>query len=554
MKKQIFIAIFLAALAVLLAGTALVTGVMYNYYEQQYIGALHDQALILKDGCDAYDNYLENFGTNEIRVTLIDADGTVLFDNSADITEMENHADREEFKEAILHGEGSGTRTSDTLLVKTAYCAVRLDSGDVLRVAKDQYTLGMFLMGTIRPLVVVLIAAAALSLVLAAGVSKKIVKPINEIDLDNVEDAVAYRELTPFLRKIAQQRDKITDSADELRKKQGELLTITENMSEGLLIISSDTTVLSCNSAARRLFGSTNSGSGESVLAWNRAEGFRHAVEGCLAGKRTEQTYERDGRVCRIIASPVSHGGEIDGGVLLAMDITESEQRERLRREFTANVSHELKTPLTSISGYAEIIENGIAKPKDVKRFAGKIFDEAGRLIALVGDIIKLSQLDENAPAGLEQVKLLEQARSAAEAVGEQAERAKVAIGVSGSEVTINSVPQLVRDIVCNLCDNAVKFNKPGGSVKILVEKTPEGGAVTVSDTGVGIPISEQERVFERFYRVDKSRSKEIGGTGLGLSIVKHAAAYLGAEISMQSEPGRGTSIRVEFKENTARP
>lgn len=547
MKKQIFLSIFLTALLVITAGTVLISGVLYGYYEGQYAEQLRDTARVIKSSIEAGGKDVPDAG--KIRVTIIEPTGGVIYDSVADPATMENHSDRAEFTEALKSGEGSGSRLSETLLEKNIYYAVRLSDGNVLRVAKTQHSFGKMLLGALQPIMIVVFVSIGLALALSSGITKRLLKPINEIDLENVEDAVTYEEFTPFLRKIADQRNSIIAAAGEIELKRRELAAITDNMSEGMLAVGQDGRVISSNISARQMLGAGEAMNGETTLAWNRSEAFTGAVSAALGGKASEARLEIGDRSYLITASPVRQGSSSIGAVVLIVDTTLSEQSERLRREFTANVSHELKTPLTSISGYAEIIENGIAKQEDVQRFAGKIHSEAARMIELVSDIIKLSRLDEAGfPCQSERIRLNDLAEEAAAAVRSAAEKAGIEVSVSGGEAFIYSVRPLVYDIIYNLCDNAVKFGKRGGHV--MVEVSAEGGhpQLAVTDDGIGIPHDQQARIFERFYRVDKSHSRLSGGTGLGLSIVKHAAAYISAEIELESQPSKGSTFKVKFK------
>lgn len=547
MKKQIFLSIFLTALLVITAGTVLISGVLYSYFEGQYAEQLRDTALVIKSSIETGDDEIPDAG--KIRVTLIGADGVVKYDSAVDAALMENHSDRREFKEALEKGESTVSRLSETLLEKNIYFAVRLADNSVLRVAKTQYSFSKMLLGALQPIMIVVFVSVALALALSSAITKKLLKPINNIDLENVEDAVTYEEFTPFLRKIADQRNSITAAANEIELKRRELAAITDNMSEGMLALAEDGRVISSNISARRLLLAEEGMTGESVFAWNRAEAFRRVVSQALDGAHSEGKLVFGSSVYYVTASPVKQGEQSIGAVVLIVDITLREENERIRREFTANVSHELKTPLTSISGYAEIIENGIARADDIPRFAGNIYKEASRMIELVNDIIKLSRLDEAGFMGqTEQLDLREIAESAAATVRAAAEAAGIEITVAGDPVTIKGVRSLVYDIIFNLCDNAVKFGHSGGHVRIGVTEVCGAARLTVEDDGVGIPHDEQERIFERFYRVDKSRSKQSAGTGLGLSIVKHAAAYLSAAVSVESEPGRGATFTIIFK------
>jgi len=545
MKRQIFRAILTVALAVLLSGVALIMGVLCGYFQDRMTAELAKSTAYIAHGLETQGRaYLTGGLPGDSRVTWVAADGTVLFDSREDPAGMENHAGREEIRDALLLGHGAAVRHSDTLSQKTVYYALRLEDGSVLRLAETQYSLWLLLLQAMQPVALVVLLAACLALWLAGRVSRRLVEPINAIDLDE-PDSAAYEELAPLVGRLRSQNLRIRRQVADLRRQREEFAAITENMSEGLLVIDRETQVLSYNTAALRLLGVEGPvEAGESVLALDREAGFRRCVEEALAGRRREELL---GDLCRrVLASPVEQDGAVAGAVLLVLDVTEREQREALRREFTANVSHELKTPLTAILGTAEILENGLVKPGDIPHFAGNIRREARRLIGLVNDIIKLSRLDEGGPtAQWETVDLYRTAKDVLEQLRPAAERRQVTLTLEGGAAPVRGVPQIVEEIVYNLCDNAVAYNRMGGSVAITVSAGAEGGRIAVSDTGAGIPQEARERVFERFYRVDKSHSG--GGTGLGLSIVKHGAAYLGARVELDSEPGRGSTFTVTF-------
>lgn len=548
MKRHIFRSILAVALAVLLTSLVLVMGVLYGYFQDRITGELAQSAGYIAHGLEALGmDYLTSGLPGDRRITWVAADGTVLFDSQEDPGDMENHAGREEIRDALLLGHGTAARYSDTLSQKTVYYALRLADGSVLRLADTQYSVWMLVVQAMQPVALVALLALCLALWLAGRVSWKLVAPINAIDLENPGGETDYEELAPLVGKLRSQNRRIQRQVEDLRRQREEFSAITENMSEGLLVIDRETRVLAHNTAALRLLGAENPAEdGESVLVLNREAGFRRCVEEALAGRRCEELLDREGNCRRCMASPVERDGVLTGAVLIVMDVTEKQQRETLRREFTANVSHELKTPLTSILGTAEILGNGMVRPEDIPHFAGNIHREAQRLIGLVNDIIKLSRLDEGGPVGQwETVDLYHLARDVLDQLAPAAEKKRVAVTLEGVSVPVQGVPQIVEEIVYNLCDNAVAYNREGGSVRVTVSQTAEGGRVAVADTGIGIPKEMRSRVFERFYRVDKSHSS--GGTGLGLSIVKHGAAYLGARVELDSEPGKGSTFTVIF-------
>ena len=548
MTKRIFRSILGVSLAVLLASLVLIVGVLHGYFQDRVSGELESLAEYIAHGVEENGtDYLTEDLPGSYRITWVDADGTVLFDNRQDPEEMGNHAQREEIREALILGKGHAVRYSDTLSQQTLYAAQRLADGTVLRVSSAQYSVWVLVLQALQPVALMMLLAFILAMALASRVARQLVEPINAIDLNDPAGSETYEELTPLLSKLRSQQRQIQRQMRDLKRRQEEFTAITENMSEGFLVIDQETRVLTYNSAVLLLlYAQVPTEEGESVYALNREAGFRRCVEEALAGRRCEQLLEKDDDCRQIIASPVEQDGQIAGAVLVILDVTEKEQRERLRREFTANVSHELKTPLTSILGTAEILQNGLVKPEDVPHFAGNIHRETERLIGLVNDIIKLSRLDEGGGLGQwETVDLYEEARAVLEQLAPAAQRKQVTTRLQGGEALVRGVPQIVEEIVYNLCDNAIAYNRANGSVTVTVENTAFGPRITVADTGIGIPREAQGRVFERFYRVDKSHSS--GGTGLGLSIVKHGAAYLGAQVELHSEPGHGSTFTLTF-------
>ena len=552
MTKRIFRSILAVSLAVLLASSLLIVGVLHGYFQDSVLADLTIRTAYIAHGIENEGIvYLEEDLPGGCRITLVDTDGTVLYDNREDPAQMENHADREEIHEAAMLGQGRAVRHSDTLSEKTIYYALRLSDGTILRVSDTEYSVWRLVIQAMQPMALVLVLAFVLALVLASRVSRQLVQPINALDLSQPGDQAPYEELAPLLGKIRSQNRQIQKHMLDLKQRQEEFTTITENMSEGFLVIDQETRVLSYNSAALRLLrGSVEGPAPDTAFALNREAGFRRCVEDALAGRRREELLEKDSSCRQVIASPVEQDGAIAGAVLVVLDVTEKEQRESLRREFTANVSHELKTPLTSILGTAEILQNGLVKPEDVSHFAGNIHREAGRLIGLVNNIIKLSRLDEGGPTTTwENVDLYQTAKSALDRLSAAAEQRQVTLELRGEPVQIHGVPQIVDEILYNLCDNAVVYNRPGGKVCVTVEDTGKSARVMVEDTGIGIPQKVQSRVFERFYRADKSHS--AGGTGLGLSIVKHGAAYLGAKVTLESEEGKGSTFTLIFPKSS---
>lgn len=552
MTKRIFLSTITVVVSVLLLSLALITGVLYEHFQKIQMDQLEvteefvEQGITL-DGMD----YLKNLNENDCRITWIAADGTVLYDNQFDASQMENHRNREEVKQAMEGSAGTSFRQSTTVSERTMYYAKRMQDHTVLRLSVSQSSVLFLLGGMLSPICFILLAACILSGVLSYRVSKKIVHPLSELDLKHPEQVETYDELSPFLQRIAAQNREIEHRVRELKKQQQEFSMITENMSEGLFVIDRNYQILSYNKSAVQIFSIENEPIGQNLLAVNRSQEFREAVDSVLQGRNTQKKLTLNGRVYQIIANSVyspDSEQELVGAVLLVLDITEKEEQERYRREFTANVSHELKTPLTSISGIAEIIRNGIVRPEDIPHFAGKIYDESQRLITLIGDIIKLSQLDEDqVPLERESVDLLEISRDVVQQLSSVAKKNGVSLVAGGTHGSVYGVRQVLSEMVYNLCENAVKYNQKGGRVSVDVKQSDAAITLTVKDTGIGIPKAEQSRVFERFYRVDKSHSKAVGGTGLGLSIVKHGAALHHAVIELNSEVGEGTEIKLIF-------
>ena len=552
MTKRIFLSTITVVVSVLLLSLALITGVLYEHFQKIQMDQLEvteefvEQGITL-DGMD----YLKSLNENDCRITWIAADGTVLYDNQFDASQMENHKNREEVKQAMEGSAGTSFRQSTTVSERTMYYAKRMQDHTVLRLSVAQSSVLFLLGGMLSPICFILLAACILSGVLSYRVSKKIVHPLSELDLKHPEQVETYDELSPFLQRIAAQNREIEHRVRELKKQQQEFSMITENMSEGLFVVDRNYQILSYNKSAVQIFGIENEPIGQNLLAVNRSQAFREAIDSALQGRHTQKNLTLNGRVYQIIANSVCSPDseqELVGAVLLVLDITEKEEQERYRREFTANVSHELKTPLTSISGIAEIIRNGIVRPEDIPHFAGKIYDESQRLITLIGDIIKLSQLDEDqVPLERESVDLLEISRDVVQQLSSVAKKNGVSLVAGGTHGSVYGVRQVLSEMVYNLCENAVKYNQKGGRVSVDVKQSDAAITLTVKDTGIGIPKAEQSRVFERFYRVDKSHSKAVGGTGLGLSIVKHGAALHHATIELDSEVGEGTEIRLIF-------
>ena len=539
---------FVCAL-VLTVGLAAVMGILYSNFDGQMRKELSKEAAYLTYGVEQQGvDYLKNIKDKSARITYIDQDGTVLFDNEADVSEMKNHSDRTEFQKAEKYGAGESSRYSDTLSEKTIYYALRLKDGTVLRVSGTQDSVLALVENLIFPLCGLLCLMLILSGIMASAISKRIVKPINELDLESPEENRIYEELSPLLSKIHRQNREIQNQLELAKQQQEEFALITENMQEGLIVIDKYTMILSANSSAWNLFHMDRGCQGESVYCLDREEEFRHAIEQVLSGEHTELVLKLNGSDIQLIANPVIRDKKTEGAVVLLVNVTEKLERESLRREFSANVSHELKTPLTSISGFAEIMQSGLVKCEDIPQFAGRIYKEAQRLLQLVEDVIQISQLDEEKTSYTwEPVDVYQVCKNAFESLKEKAKRLNVHLYICGEYMKMEAVRTLLEEAVYNVCDNAIKYNRNDGSVSVFLTQTAQEIQIVVKDTGVGIPKEDQDRVFERFYRVDKSHSKEIGGTGLGLSIVKHAVGALKGSVILRSEEGNGTEICMKF-------
>ncbi len=555
MSKRIFKAMMAVTLTTLLVCMALFIAILFPYFETQLSDELRNELEYLapnveRDGL----GYLERLGDGQNRLTLIDADGTVLFDSDADPAQMENHADRPEVIQAIAEGAGESSRYSETLTEKTINCAILLENGQVLRISSTQYS-SMALLASLTPsLLLVLIFAALVAVTIAYKLSQRLTKPLNEIDLEHPQvNQAPYEELKPLLRRLHHQNRQIREQIQQLQAQKRQFTAITDNMREGFLVLDADGLVLSYNSSATRLLQPEKPLDGHNIRDLTDEPDFLESLHGAQEGEHVESLVPLHGRICQLFANPVYQESTLTGIVLVLLDVTEQQEREGLRREFSANVSHELKTPLTSIAGIAEIMKSGMIAPADVPHFAGKIYDESQRLIQLVRDIIRISQLDENnihdTPVPVELKKCAARNLSLLESA---ADAADVTLLLEGEEAVIQAVPAILDEMVYNLCENAVKYNRPGGSVTVTVRSDAAHVTLEVADTGIGIAPEHHSRVFERFYRVDKSHSKEIGGTGLGLSIVKHGAAFHHAQVELESALDKGTTVRIIFPKNAS--
>ena len=549
MTKKIFKSTVLVSAMILILGSALVMGILYRYFGKQLDGELEKEASYLAYGVEQSGvNYLEHLKQKDARMTYIDASGNVLYDSQADISSMENHSDRKEFEEAVQKGHGYAERMSSTLSEKTVYYARKLTDGTVLRVAAVHSSILALMLQLLPSVIGVAIVMLILAGIAAARISAKIVKPINTLDLDHPEDNQIYEEVGPLLSRIHKQNYQIQMQLETARRNQEEFQIITENMQEGLLVIDAYTMILSGNSSVWRMFQLREPKTGDSVYSLDRNEDFRKVVEDVLKGQHGSAMLQLDGEYVQLIANPVSRDDRVVGAVLLLVNETEKVERENLRREFSANVSHELKTPLTSISGFAEIIQDGMVQGEDVQKFAGRIYREAQRLIQLVEDTIKISQLDEGEnPYEWEKVDAYAVVKNVCGNLRDIAAKKNVHLFIDGEKLIFCTVKPILEEVIYNLCDNGIKYNREDGTVSIHLQELKDSVEIRVKDNGIGIPREDCSRVFERFYRVDKSHSKAIGGTGLGLSIVKHGVTFLGGTLKMLSEEGKGTEITMTF-------
>ena len=548
MTSKIMKSILSVAIAVLMASLTIITGILYPYFGSVQESQLKDELSLAASATQQLGKgYLEKLNADRYRLTWVNADGTVIYDSHVDAATMENHADREEIREALASGTGSSTRQSSTLTEQTIYEATRLNDGSVLRVSVSRATVLVLVLGMLRPIAIVLVIAIVLSAWLAHRMAKTIVAPLNNLNLDNPMENEAYEELSPLLHRIHAQHLEIKSQLRTLQHKQNEFEQITGNMKEALVLLDSTGRILSINPAARTLFGAGITCIGEDFLTIDRKQNMRLALQTAREQGSADFRARENGREYQFDLSRIDSDGNHHGMVILAFDITEQVNAEKNRQEFTANVSHELKTPLQSIIGSAELMENGIVKAEDAPRFVGRIRKEASRLVTLIDDIIRLSQLDDGTDMPHEEVSLKVLSEEVCETLADAAKLKGVSLEIIGEDGVVNGVRRLLYEVVYNLCDNAIKYNKPGGRVKVTVAQKSSKVLLSVQDTGIGISPEHQEKVFERFYRVDKSHSRQSGGTGLGLSIVKHAVAYHKAEIQLESTPGKGTTITIQF-------
>ncbi|MBQ8524258.1 MAG: PAS domain S-box protein [Clostridia bacterium] len=548
MTKKIFRSIIAVAVTVLIASILIASTFLYEYYNRAQTRQLKEELSLIAASVERVGmEYFDYLDSSIFRFTVVAADGAVLYDSSENITEMENHLDREEIKEAFKSGSGSSSRYSATRTERTIYEAVLLNNGTVLRISVSKITVASLVIVMLPAVCAIIFFAIVLSLFMSDRMARTIVKPLAELDLENPGGEEAYEELVPIIGKLNRQHNQIASQMKELRLKTDELEQITSSMNEGLVLLDRNCTVLSINASAEKLLGTDETAIGRNFLSVDRSDEMKEAVRTALSGKRSEFRKERDGRFYRFIISRTESEGKTVGLVILCLDYTETASAERSRREFTANVSHELKTPLQSIIGSAELLESGLVREEDKGRFIGNIKNEAARLVSLINDIIRLSQLDEESAPAMERVDLADVVSEVADVLRTSAEKKNVTIALEIESCVMNGIRRYLYEIVYNICDNAIRYNKEGGEVRVFLGHEDNNIVLSVSDTGIGIPPEHRERVFERFYRVDKSHSRATGGTGLGLSIVKHAVAYHKGVIILESAVGKGTTIKIIF-------
>lgn len=548
MTNKIFRSIVSVAMVVLVASLFIASSFLYDYFNRSQVNQLKEELSLVAENVDKVGTeYFENFDSSIFRFTLVSSDGSVLYDSQAKAGEMENHLEREEITEALKDGSGSSARYSSTLTERTFYEATRLENGNVLRISVSQITVGALILGMLPAICAIILISVVVALIMSHKMATAIVKPLNKLDLENPTEIETYEELTPILTKINKQHKQITRQMQELRRMSDEFEQITNSMNEGLVLLDDKGTTLSINAAAKKLFGVDSDVVGRNFLTVDRSADMRHAIEKALKGKHGEFREERNGNEYQFVVNRTESEGKTVGVVILCFDVTETAFAERNRKEFTANVSHELKTPLQSIIGSAELLENGLVKPEDTERFVGNIKKEASRLVALINDIIRLSQLDEDSEPATESVDLYELSKEVIEVLSVSAAKRQVNLELKGESCIIKGIRRYLYEIIYNLCDNAIRYNKENGKVVIDVSQKDGNTVLSVTDTGIGIPVEHQSRIFERFYRVDKSHSKETGGTGLGLSIVKHAVGYHDGTIKLDSKVNEGTVFTVTF-------
>lgn len=552
MKRKIFLNFIFIAIITTVLTSALIGGLMYRQLFDMMRQTVENEAFLIASGVDiSGESYLESLNNNpdSPRITFVSLNGTVLFDNFENAAQMENHSDRPEIIEAIRTGKGESVRLSQTLGKQTFYYALRLRNGSVIRVANTINSVWTSIFYNIPYMLLIIAAVFLLAVFLANRQTDKLIKPINNLNLDDIESNDVYDEISPLLSRILKQQIQIDRQMAEMREKQREFNSVAGNMREGFIVLNLNANVISINQSALDIFKAKSGDyTGKPIYAINRSAAIQNIVGKALKGQAGEEIISTENRFYQLLGNPVMDEGRIKGIILLVLDITEKHEAEARRREFSANVSHELKTPLTAISGYAEILKNGLVKPSDTIQFSERIYNEAARMTALLNDIMTLSRLDENQiDLPKENVDLFEIVQEVRDSISDAAAKRNISINVSGESAVITGIRRILEEMIFNICDNAVKYNKENGRIDISVSTDDGSAIVSVADTGIGIPKEDQDRVFERFYRVDKSHSKETGGTGLGLSIVKHGALIHNAKVELESVPNLGTTIKLIF-------
>lgn len=548
MKKKIFQSILRVTIVILFVSLMLITGVLHNYFQKIQNQQLKEELALAALGVEqGGSSYLSGLEKHNNRITWIDSNGNIRFDNQADITKMDNHRDREEFIEAIETGLGSSSRHSVTLTENTVYEAKLLSDGTVLRISMNQKSVLALVLGLLQPFGIILILAVVIAYFIAEKIAKQIIEPLDEIDLEHPLEEESYEELAPFLKRIFYQKKQIHLQMEELEQKKLEFEQVTTHMKEGLVLLDAKNQIISINPAALELFQTTLDCIGNNFLSVERKQKLIQIIEKAREEGWGQTRFEKNNREYQFDVTSIRNEKEIMGSVILVFDITEQKNAEKMRREFSANVSHELKTPLQSIIGSAEILQNNLVKDEDVPRFVGHIHKEASRLVVLIEDIIRLSELDEERELHKEELSLCQIVKDVLKSLQDKANERNIKLETVGDEGQMMGIYRLLHEVIYNLCENAIKYNVDGGSVKVCIEERPTEVGIIIEDTGIGIPKEHQSRVFERFYRVDKSHSKKTGGTGLGLSIVKHAVSYHNGTIKLVSEEGKGTKIEIRF-------
>ncbi|HEN9255545.1 TPA: PAS domain-containing protein [Streptococcus agalactiae] len=546
MTKKIFRTTLSASLGIVLVTILMIMGFLYNYFNRIQREQLRTQTALASQGISFEGkDYFENLKTSNVRITWVDNKGQVLYDTQSDAKHMKNHANRQEIKEAIKSGYGESTRWSATLTEKSIYAAQRLNNGTIVRLSVAQQTIFYLILGMMSPLAIIILLAIILSVLIARYIAKKVSEPLNNIDLDHPLSNDSYEEITPLLRRLDSHQSKIQHQKLLLQKRQKEIDTIISKIKEGMILLDDQARIVSINAEALKLFQINDDWHGRFMMEVSRDLTLKDLIDQGLKGKKKEANIDIENNHYRVLVRPTTDNNRVTGLVVLLFDVTDQLQMEQLQREFTANVSHELKTPLHVISGYSELLANQMVPNEEVPQFAAKIHKESERLVKLVEDIINLSHLDEQEKLPQETVNLYDLTQKVLEGLQAKADKKHIQINFNGEEAILRGNPVLLNSLVYNLCDNALTYNHEKGQVNVTLKNSPDTITLEVSDTGLGIAEKDKKRIFERFYRVDKSRSKIVGGTGLGLSIVKSALDFHNGSIKVDSHLGQGTTMTV---------